>query len=212
MRLNYSGNLLDESVFDSSINPVDFDLTSLIRGWALTIPEFSTSESFVENGDGTVSYNNSGVGAMFLPSGLAYFSGTQPGIPIYSPLIFKFELFQTSVNDHDGDGIPSYLEDVDGDGDVTNDDTNANTVADYNDPDDDGDGIVTLYELEPKTYTVDTNQGEQEPILGSKEFEVSRSETNGVITINTVTIMDSNNDGIDDYLDENIKIDYTEEG
>ncbi|WP_347922272.1 FKBP-type peptidyl-prolyl cis-trans isomerase [Pontimicrobium sp. SW4] len=211
VRLNYSGNLLDESVFDNSVNPVDFDLTSLIRGWALAIPEFSTSESFVENGDGTVSYYNPGVGVMFLPSGLGYFSGVSPGIPIYSPLIFRFELFQTRVNDHDGDGVPSYLEDIDGDLNVANDDTNDNTVPDYNDPDDDGDGVSTFNELEPKEYTVDTNNGEQEPILGSKEFEYFRSENNGVITIKTVTIMDSNNDGIGDYLQEGIKIDYSEE-
>ncbi|MCK0109114.1 hypothetical protein MWU58_07410 [Flavobacteriaceae bacterium S0825] len=211
VRLNYSGNLLDESVFDNSINPVDFDLTGLIRGWALAIPEFSTSESFVENGDGTVSYYNPGIGAMFLPSGLAYFSGVSPGIPIYSPLVFKFELYQTRVNDHDGDGVPSYLEDIDGDLNVTNDDTNANTVADYNDPDDDGDGVATFNELQQNEYTVDTNNGELEPILGSKEFEYFRSESNGVITIKTVTLMDSNNDGIDDYLQKEIKIDYSEE-
>jgi len=210
VRLNYSGNLLDESVFDNSVNPVDFDLTGLIRGWALAIPEFSTSESFVENGDGTVSYYNPGVGVMFLPSGLGYFSGTSPGIPIYSPLIFRFELFQTSVNDHDGDGVPSYLEDLDGDLNVANDDTDDNTVSDYNDPDDDGDGILTINELEPKTYTVDTNNGEQEPILGSKEFEVSRTESNGVITIKTGTIVDSDSNGVDDYLDEGVKIDYSD--
>jgi len=210
VRLNYSGNLLDESVFDNSVNPVDFDLTNLIRGWALAIPEFSTSQSFVENGDGTVSYFNSGVGVMFLPSGLGYFSEINPGTPIYSPLIFRFELFQTRVNDHDGDGVPSYLEDIDGDINVANDDTNNNSIPDYIDPDDDGDGVLTINELEPKTYTVDTTNGEQEPILGSKEFEYNRSESNGVITIKTVTIMDSNNDGVDDYLDKETTIDYSE--
>jgi len=210
VRLNYSGNLLDESVFDDSVNPVDFDLTGLIRGWALAIPEFSTAEFFTENGDGTVSYFNPGVGVMFLPSGLAYFSGTSPGIPIYSPLIFKFEVYQFSVNDHDNDGIPSYLEDLDGDLNVGNDDTNGNSVVNYNDPDDDGDGVLTINELEPKSYTVDTNNGEQEPILGSKEFEISRTDDNGVITIKTVTIMDSNGDGVDDYLDEGIKVDYSD--
>lgn len=211
VRLNYSGNLLDESVFDNSINPVDFDLTGLIRGWALAIPEFSTSESFVENGDGTVSYYNSGVGAMFLPSGLGYFSGTSPGIPIYSPLIFRFELYQTRVNDHDGDGVPSYLEDIDGDLNVANDDTNGNTVPDYNDPDDDGDGIPTFNELEPKEYEI--NDGDLDPIFGAKEFEIIRSEPDaqGKIIIKTVTIVDSDNNGVDDYLDEGIKIDYLED-
>ncbi len=211
VRLNYSGNLLDESVFDNSVNPVDFDLTSLIRGWALAIPEFKTAESFVENGDGTVSYYNPGVGAMFLPSGLGYFSGVSPGIPIYSPLIFKFELYQTRVNDHDGDGVPSYIEDVDGDLILGNDDTNDNTVADYNDPDDDGDGVPTFNELEHKEYEI--NNGDPDPTFGTKEFEISRSEPDGdgKITIKTVTLVDSDNNGVDDYLDEGVKIDYLEE-
>jgi len=142
---------------------------------------------------------------------LGYFSGISPGIPIYSPLIFKFELYQTRVNDHDGDGVPSYLEDVNNNLDVKDDDTNNNTVADYLDPDDDGDGVATFNELEQKEYTVDTNNGELEPILGSKEFEYFRTESNGVITIKTVTLIDSNNDGIDDYLQKEIKIDYSEE-
>jgi hypothetical protein len=32
------------------------------------------------------------------------------------PLIFKFKLFAISRLDQDGDGIPSYLEDLNGDG------------------------------------------------------------------------------------------------
>ena len=210
IRFKYEGSLLNDEVFETIVNPEDEDLLRLIPGWSRVIPEFNTAESFLENGDGTVSYYNSGVGVMFLPSGLAYFSETRPSIPAYSPLIFRFELFQTRVNDHDADGVPSYLEDIDGDKDVVNDDTDNNFLSNYVDPDDDGDGVLTINELEPKTYTVNTNEGEQEPILGSKEFEISRTESNGVITIKTVTIMDSNNDGVDDYLDNEITIDYSE--
>ena len=53
--------------------------------------------------------------------------------------------------------------------------------------------------------------GEEEPVLGMDEFEISRSEVDGVITINTVTIVDSNNDGLADYLDDSIDIDYSED-
>ncbi len=49
--------------------------------------------------------------------------------------------------DHDGDGIQTRYEDVDGDGSVFNDDTDSDDVADYLDPDDDGDGIPTAVEL-----------------------------------------------------------------
>ena len=62
----------------------------------------------------------------------------------------------------------------------------------------------------PTEYIVDTNLGEEEPVLGPNEFERSRSLTNGIITIKTVTIADSNNDDIPDYLDVNITINYNE--
>ena len=74
----------------------------------------------------------------------------------YSPLIFQIELFATSLNDHDSDGVPSYLEDLNGDGfftidvdeitDTTDDDTDDNNILDYVDIDDDGDGVPTINE------------------------------------------------------------------
>jgi len=212
IRLNYSGNLLDGEVFDSSITPVDFDLVSLIPGWSRVIPEFNVAGSYVDNGDGTVSYNDPGVGAMFIPSGLAYFSGGSNGILPYNSLVFKFELYQTEVSDHDQDGIPSYLEDLNFNLNMSDDDTDENTIPNFADFDDDGDEVLTINELSPMVYLVDTNQGDLEPILvEGREFEISRSEDDGVITINTVKIMDSNNDGLDDYLDINITINYNEE-
>lgn len=214
VRVIYSGNLLDEEVFDSAVTPTDFDLTSLVTGWGRVLPQFNIAADFIDNGDGTVSFNNAGVGVMFLPSGLAYFSDPplDSNIPLYSSLIFRFELFQTEINDHDGDGVPSYLEDLNGDLTLANDDTDEDGIQNFLDRDDDGDGVLTINELEPKEYIVDTNIGETEPVLAVNEFEISRSESLGIITINTVTIVDSNNDGLDDYLDENITIDYNEEG
>jgi hypothetical protein len=210
IRVKFSGNLLNDEVFDSSVSPVDFDLTRLVSGWNRIMPQFNVAESFIENGDGTISFINTGVGVMFLPSGLAFFSDAPSGIPVYSPVIFKFDLYQSDINDHDLDGVPSYLEDINNDFEIGNDDTDGDGIQDFVDVDDDGDGVLTFDELEPMQYTVDTNIGESEPILDVKEFEISRSEDAGVITINTVKIIDSNSDGIDDYLDENITINYNE--
>ena len=219
IRVTYEGFLLDDTVFDSAVTPVDFDMVpnlggSIISGWRKVFPEFSATESFVDNGDGTVDFVNHGVGVMFLPSGLGYFSVPQATIPSYSPLVFKFELLQTSQNDHDNDGIPSYLEDLNGDSELTidDDDTDGDLLPNYFDADDDGDGVLTIDELVPTVYAIDTNQGDQEPVLGVGEFEISRFDDAGIITINTVRIVDSNNDGLDDYLDENITINYNEEG
>jgi len=100
---------------------------------------------------------------MFLPSGLAYFSNATAGISAYEPIIFKFELIRVSENDHDADGIPSYLEDLykeDGtlgsDGEFTvnyedltdenDDDTDGDGAPNYFDADDDGDGVLTIDE------------------------------------------------------------------
>lgn len=148
IRVNYEGRRLDDVVFDSAVNPISLDLTSLILGWRRVFTEFNVAESFMTNGDGTVDYMNHGLGVMFLPSGIAYFSAAQVNIPAYSPLVFKFELFETKVNDHDGDTIPSYLEDLDGDGEFTvdGDDTDGDFIPNYFDVDDDGDGVVTLNE------------------------------------------------------------------
>lgn len=155
-RVRYEGFTLDNDVFDSAVTPVDFDLVNLIPGWRKVLPSFKTAESFMDGDDGTVDYMNHGVGVMFLPSGLAYFSNVTSGISAYEPIAFKFDLLQTAENDHDGDGIPSYLEDLNGDGeftanfvdttDETDDDTDGDTIPNYFDADDDGDGIPTIDE------------------------------------------------------------------
>ncbi len=190
IRIIFSGNLLDEFIFDSSVNPVDFDLTTLVQGWSLVLPEFNVSESFVENSDGTISFTSAGVGVMFLPSGLGFFaeSPLTSNIPLYSPLIFKFELYQSEINDHDFDGVPSYLEDVDGDLSLGNDDTDGDGVQDFIDIDDDGDGTLTIEEdLEDIDSDVDSSG---DGILDN-DLDGDGDPTND----------DTDGDGIPNYLD-----------
>lgn len=154
--LRYEGLLLDGTLFDASANqPVQFNLSTVVRGFGNGMEYFQTGMGPIENGDGTVSYEGYGVGAIFIPSGLAYFNNTSGSvISSYSPLIFKVDAFAYEKDtDYDGDGIPSYLEDVDGDGNLNNDNTDVETeftsyLANYNDPDDDGDGIPTIEEIE----------------------------------------------------------------
>ncbi len=212
IELVYSGNLMDEEVFDSAVNPNDpFDMVGLIEGWRQVMPKFRTASSFQINPDGTVDYSGYGLGVMFLPSGLAYFSNPPFGIPVYSNLIFKFELYRAQENDHDEDGIFTHFEDINDNGDVGDDDTDGDLIPNFFDADDDNDGVLTLDELMPNEYVVDTNMGEVEPTLAEGEFELSRTEVDGVITIRTVKIMDSNDDGLDDYLDSSITINYNED-
>ena len=155
--LRYEGLLLDGTLFDASSNqPVRFNLSSVVRGFGNGMKNFQTGMGPIENGDGTVSYEGYGIGAIFMPAGLAYFdSSPNSSVPSYSPLIFKVDAFSYEPDtDFDGDGIPSILEDLNGNGNLNDDNTDEETesfgvyLANFNDTDDDNDGILTIDEIE----------------------------------------------------------------
>lgn len=146
VNINYFGHLFDGEDFDSTANPTSLDLINLIQAWRVALPHFGTAASLDENEDGTFSYVDYGLGVMFIPSGLAYFSAPPFGVPTYSNLIFKFELYTRETNDHDSDLIMSYLEDLNGDGSVFDDDTDNDDIPNFFDIDDDGDGVLTRFE------------------------------------------------------------------
>ncbi|MDD5151068.1 MAG: FKBP-type peptidylprolyl isomerase [Flavobacterium sp.] len=129
-------------------------LYSTITGWSEIFPQFKTG-TYVSNPDGTVSHNDFGAGVMFIPSGLAYYNSGSSSIPAYAPLVFSFKLYEIQRLDQDSDGIPSYLEDLDGDGYVRTlatgvdniDDTDKDGIPNYLDVDDDGDNYTTKLEI-----------------------------------------------------------------
>nr|WP_315203800.1 FKBP-type peptidyl-prolyl cis-trans isomerase [uncultured Flavobacterium sp.] len=170
--VGYKGTLLDGTVFDSSNNGQiqwNLDDSGIIRGWSEGFPQFKTGW-VSSNTDGTIRYNDFGVGVMFLPSAMGYYNNAQSSIPAYSPLVFSVKLYALKRVDHDGDGIPSYLEDVgvgkDHDrymyylatGVLNPDDTDGDGIPDYGDFDDDGDGYATRGEVKDangKVYPYD---------------------------------------------------------
>ena len=83
-----------------------------------------------------------------MPSALGYYSSISSSIPAYSPLIFSVNLLIVNQSDHDSDGILSIDEDINGDGDPLNDDTDGDGLPNMNDFDDDGDGVPTFNELD----------------------------------------------------------------
>jgi hypothetical protein len=83
-----------------------------------------------------------------MPSGLGYYNGGSVTIPAYSPLIFQINLNTLNTTDHDGDGINSINEDLDGNHIFRDDDTDADNTPNYLDPDDDGDGVLTKDEYD----------------------------------------------------------------
>ena len=50
-----------------------------------------------------------------------------------------------------------------------------------------------------------------EPEFGENEYELSREEEDGVITLETVTLVDTNNNGIFDHLDAEVTTNYNED-
>lgn len=214
----YKGNLLDNEVFDSSIAPVSFNLTGVgstpgvVPGFREGLTEFKTSTGYVENPDGTLEYREHGIGVVFVPSGLGYFSMTAPGVPSYSPLVFSMYLIERSNTDFDLDYIPSHLEDLDGDGDGLDEDTDGDLLVNFIDNDDDGDGILTRDEVEPMQYDED---GSMNPFTTKAEaqayYDANAADneifvkieylSTGNYRLHTTILTDSNDDGIPDYLD-----------
>jgi hypothetical protein len=154
--IRYEGSLLNGLLFDGTADYTWQYLPFFLRGYSQAVSKFKVGDAIVENPDGTTEITNGGVGAIFLPSGLAYYNGSSNGIPSYSPLIFKISTgLYIPDTDYDGDGIPSIMEDLNGDGDVTNDNTDAEReeairsplFPNHLDPDDDEDGILTRDEI-----------------------------------------------------------------
>ncbi len=151
--LQYEGSLLNGDLFDAANTPVNQYLSNTVRGYGNGVIKFKVGEGPFENGDGTVRFENYGIGMIFIPSGLGYFDRPPSGIPAYSPIIFKIDVLSYRENtDFDLDGIPSIMEDLDGDGNLNNDNTDGDfsqlgPLYNHLDPDDDNDGIPTIEEI-----------------------------------------------------------------
>lgn len=142
----YRGNNIYGNVFDSTVSPIWLNLPQTVNGFREVISEFKGASDYYDNGDGTITFEDFGIGAMFIPSGLGYFDATQPSIPAYSPIFFRFHLYEANDSDDDADGILNLNEDLDEDRNLYNDDTDEDLVPNFLDADDDGDNILTIHE------------------------------------------------------------------
>lgn len=153
---SYTGYNLDKSVFDKyqfgywSTYPAYSTYTETIAGYRQILEKIKTATSVTDNGDGTYTYENPGRVLVFIPSGLGYFSSPSGSISAYSPIIFDITLIAKKNADHDNDGILDKYEDVNGNGDLWDDDTDGDGKPNFLDLDDDGDGYTTREEI---TYT-----------------------------------------------------------
>lgn len=127
--------------------------TDYRSGYRQATTLMKTATNITQNPDGTFTYENPGRVIAFVPSGLGYFSTTTAG-EAYACLIFDITLISKQSRDHDRDGIPSIHEDLNGNGDYFDDDTDGDGVPNFMDVDDDADGHLTRDEI---TYEVVEN-------------------------------------------------------
>ncbi len=147
VQILYRGFLLDSIKFDENTsytsNKSWFHLPNTIPGFRYGVSYFKEGEKVIYP-DESFGYENTGKGVFFMPSGLAYANiGSGGAIPPNAPIYYFLDLGRVVIADADNDSVSNNDEDVDGDGNVTNDDTDQDGVANYNDVDDDNDQILT---------------------------------------------------------------------
>lgn len=144
----YGQSIVSSATIGDSFDDNDglwFTLNSVIRGWAYGFTNFKAGKNITDNGP--ITYEGGGKGVLFIPSGLAYRNVGNANIIPNENLLFYIDLYDLVENtDHDNDGVPSIMEDPDGDGNPGNDDTDGDFTANYLDTDDDGDGVYSIDE------------------------------------------------------------------
>ena len=155
INFTFRGTLLNGTQFDYRENvSTEVPLSGLVPGWWDVLNEFGAGIYQNTNPGDPASFTDYGAGAMFLPSGLAFFNGVRPLVSAYSCTVFTFQLMDVTYTDVDGDGILNKYEVKAGINPDTNrpytveeTDTDGDDIPDYLDTDDDGDGRTTKEEL-----------------------------------------------------------------
>lgn len=175
----YKGWNFDNEIFDQNNTGYWFSYPeselSSISGFRQILTKSginAAASSSLNTSTGEVTYTDYGNVLVFIPSGLAYFATGSSQIGAYEPIVFQIKLYAIKERDHDKDGVLSKYEDKFSDGDYFNDDTDGDTIPDFFDVDDDGDGKLTKVE---NTY-----------------------DSNGDVII---PFDDCDNDGVPNYLD-----------
>ena len=133
---------------DRFINPQSgFTEGGIISGLRQFSTKLKTATNQTINQDGSITFENFGAGIVFIPSGLGYFNIPRTNIPAYAPIIFNLKLKTLFRRDSDNDGIINIQEDLNNNGNLYDDDTDADGIPNFLDRDDDGDGILTRREI-----------------------------------------------------------------
>lgn len=151
----YKGWNLSNEIFDQNIqgtwSTFPESSSSFISGYRQILSQVKTEASNIVNANGTITRTDFGNVIVFIPSGLAYFNNVISKVGQYSPICFQIKLFTKRERDHDGDRILSKFEDINGNGNYFDDDSDGDNVPDFFDVDDDGDGTLTKVEITKPT-------------------------------------------------------------
>jgi hypothetical protein len=115
-------------------------------------------------------------------------------------------IFNTTLTEDDNDGIPAALENLDGDDDFTNDDTDGDGVPNYLDSDDDGDNVPTANENPDPNNDGDLSDAQDTDGDGVPDYLDDDDDGDGTITRYEDT--NNDNDPATDTTDEVIGYDY----
>ena len=206
--VKYQGFLLDSTKFDENthFNTTRgwLNLTAVIQGWKYGFPNFKSGTNVSLPGE-PITYANNGKGILFFPSGLAYGNLGTLDIPSNSPLLFHIELAQVVRADNDNDGILNVDEDLNEDGEVSDDDTDEDTFPNFVDVDDDNDGVLTRDEDVDKDGNPLNDDSDNDGIANYLDDD---DDNDGILTIDEDTNGDgdwtnddADGDEIPDYLD-----------
>ena len=144
--VRYQGVLLDKSEeFDRSNFFNWFGLYNAgnyIVGFREGMQYFSGGENASVVGE-PIKFTNTGKGFFIIPSGLGYRNIANGDIPASSCLVFHVDMGYVIIADNDNDGLTNIEEDLDGDGEAYNDDTDEDGYPNFVDAHDDNDGTLT---------------------------------------------------------------------
>lgn len=92
-----------ERTNSSQPKPFVLDNKATDHGLKEALKEFNAADGFNVNEDGTVTYEGYGIGAVFAPSGLAFYNNPPLGVPIgfYNQLIYTFQVKGVNENEEE---------------------------------------------------------------------------------------------------------------
>jgi len=144
--VKFRGFTLDSVKFDEVTNFGTLRswiiLTDVVQGWKYGFPNFKSGNNVTQSGN-PITIDNTGKGVLFIPSGLGFTNIGSGAIPGNAPILFHIELGLVVRADNDNDGVLNKDEDLNGDGEVFDENTDNDSFPNYIDSDDDGDGTLT---------------------------------------------------------------------